>query len=75
MTEKTVSSFDRSIRGLKKSEATPLSRKIEAFALDLAHLIRGVHVYPDKHPTPSLESPRTFSNPLPSMSRVASPLV
>ena len=51
MTEKTVSSFDRSIRGLKKSEATPLSRKIEAFALDLAHLIRGVHVYPDKHPT------------------------
>ncbi len=24
---------------------------MEAFALDLAHLIRGVHVYPDKHPT------------------------
>ena len=28
-----------------------LSRKVEAFALNLLHLIRGVRVYPAKHPT------------------------
>jgi len=36
---------------MKNRAASPLSRKIEAFALDLAHLIRGVYVYPEKHPT------------------------
>lgn len=39
------------MRGLKKKEASPLSRKVEAFALNLSHLIRGVYVYPEKHPT------------------------
>lgn len=45
-----LSSYDAN-RGLKNRAASPLSRKIEAFALDLVHLIRGVHVYPEKHPT------------------------
>ena len=36
---------------MKNRAVSPLSRKIEAFALDLAHLIRGVYVYPEKHPT------------------------
>src|SRR4030067_959544 len=34
----------------KNREASPLSQKVEAFALDLLHLIRGVRVYPTKHP-------------------------
>jgi len=31
--------------------STPLSKKVEGFALDLLRLIRGVRVYPSKHPT------------------------
>ncbi len=34
----------------KKKELSLLSKKVEAFALNLLHLIRGVHVYPKKHP-------------------------
>ena len=35
----------------KNKEASPLSIKIESFALNLLHLIRGVRIYPTKHPT------------------------
>jgi len=35
----------------KNREASLLSKKVEAFALNLLHLIRGVRVYPAKHPT------------------------
>jgi len=34
----------------KNREVSLLSRKVEAFALNLLHLIRGVRVYPAKHP-------------------------
>lgn len=37
--------------GLKYKETSPLSIKVEAFALELSHLIRGVRIYPAKHPT------------------------
>jgi hypothetical protein len=37
--------------GWKNREVSLLSRKVEAFALNLLHLIRGVRVYPAKHPT------------------------
>jgi hypothetical protein len=37
--------------GRKNKEASPLSIKVEAFALQLSHLIRGVRIYPAKHPT------------------------
>jgi hypothetical protein len=37
--------------GQKDKEVSLLSRKVEAFALNLLHLIRGVRVYPAKHPT------------------------
>jgi len=37
--------------GQKNREVSLLSRKVEAFALNLLHLIRGVRVYPSKHPT------------------------
>jgi hypothetical protein len=37
--------------GQKNREASLLSRKVEAFALNLLHLIHGVRVYPAKHPT------------------------
>jgi hypothetical protein len=33
-----------------KKEPSPLFKKVEVFALDLLHLIRGVRVYPTKHP-------------------------
>lgn len=36
--------------GLKNKETSPLSIKVEAFALELSHLIRGVRIYPAKHP-------------------------
>ena len=39
------------LTGLKNREASLLSRKIEAFALHLLHLIRVVRVYPGTHPT------------------------
>lgn len=37
--------------GWKPKEETPLSKNVEAFALELVRLIRGVQVYPSKHPT------------------------
>jgi hypothetical protein len=37
--------------GPEDREASLLSRKVEAFALNLLHLIRGVRVYPPNHPT------------------------
>ena len=37
--------------GRKNKEASPLSIKVEAFALELSQLIRGVRIYPAKHPT------------------------
>jgi hypothetical protein len=37
--------------GQKKRESTPLTRKVESFALELLHLIRGARIYPNKHPT------------------------
>jgi hypothetical protein len=37
--------------GQKKRESSPLSIRVEAFALNLLHFIRGVRVYPKKHPT------------------------
>ena len=46
----TVSSKD-AMTGPKNREVSLLSRKVEAFALNLLHLIRGVRVYPAKHPT------------------------
>jgi hypothetical protein len=46
----TVSSDDAMI-GRKNKEASPLSMKVEAFALELSQLIRGVRIYPAKHPT------------------------
>ena len=35
----------------KNREVSLLSKKVEAFALNLVHLIRGIRVYPNKHPT------------------------
>jgi hypothetical protein len=49
---------------LKNREVSPLSKKIEAFALDLLHLIRGVRIYPNKHPT-LLEVAKTVLNSVP----------
>lgn len=37
--------------GKKNKAMSPLNRKVEVFALNLLHLIRGVRVYPTKHPT------------------------
>ncbi len=37
--------------GQKNREVSLLSKKVEAFALNLLHLIRAVRVYPAKHPT------------------------
>jgi hypothetical protein len=45
-----VSSKD-AMTGPKNREVSLLSRKVEAFALNLLHLIRSVRVYPAKHPT------------------------
>ena len=54
--------------GRKHREVSLLGRKVEAFALNLLHLIRGVRVYPTKHPT-LLEVARNVLNsaPLDSM--------
>lgn len=49
---------------LKNREVSPLSKKIEAFALDLLHLIRGVRIYPNKHPT-LLEVAKNVLNSVP----------
>jgi hypothetical protein len=46
----TVSSENAMI-GQKNREVSLLSKKVEAFALNLLHLIRAVRVYPAKHPT------------------------
>jgi len=37
--------------GQKNREVSLLSKKVEAFALNLLHLVRGVRVYPSRHPT------------------------
>ena len=39
-----------SVTRRKHREVSLLGRKVEAFALNLLHLIRGVRVYPTKHP-------------------------
>jgi hypothetical protein len=61
-------SFNDNAAGQKGREASPLSRKVDAFALNLLHLIRGVRVYPTRHPT-LLEVARNVLNsaPLDSM--------
>lgn len=61
-------SFNDNAAGQKGREAPPLSRKVDAFALNLLHLIRGVRVYPTRHPT-LLEVARNVLNsaPLDSM--------
>jgi hypothetical protein len=50
--------------GQKNREVSLLSRKVEAFALNLLHLIRGVRVYPAKHPI-LLEVAKTVLNSAP----------
>jgi len=50
--------------GQRNRELSPLSRKVEAFALDLLHFIRGVRVYPNKHPI-LLEVARNVLNSAP----------
>jgi len=50
--------------GQKKREVSLLSRKVEAFALNLLHLIRAVRVYPAKHPT-LLEVAQSVLNSVP----------
>ncbi len=50
--------------GWKNREVSLLSRKVEAFALNLLHLIRGVRVYPAKHPT-LLEVAKNVLNSVP----------
>lgn len=36
---------------MRHKDSSPLARRMEGFALNLLHLIRGVRVYPTKHPT------------------------
>lgn len=36
---------------MRPKDSSPLARRVEGFALNLLHLIRGVRVYPTKHPT------------------------
>lgn len=36
---------------MKLKGSSPLAKKVESFALNLLHLIRGVRVYPTKHPS------------------------
>ena len=43
-------SLDNAVTGRKNREVSPLGRKVEVFSLNLLHLIRGVRVYPTKHP-------------------------
>ncbi len=65
-------SLNQSMTSGKRKEASPLGRKVEAFALNLLLLIRGVRVYPPSHPT-ILEVARKVldSAPLDSMGSVA----
>jgi hypothetical protein len=42
---------DGTMIGHRNKEASSLSIKVEAFALELSQLIRGVRIYPAKHPT------------------------
>ncbi len=48
----------------KHSELSLLGKRVEVFALNLLHLIRGVRVYPPKHPT-LLEVSRNVLNSAP----------
>lgn len=57
-------SHNESLAGRKHREVSVLGRKVEAFALNLLHLIRGVRVYPTKHPT-LLEVARNVLNSAP----------
>lgn len=41
---------DGSMKEKKHKNISPLGKKVEAFALNLLHLIHGVRVYPAKHP-------------------------
>ena len=58
-----ISSMD-AMTGPTNREVSSLSRKVEAFALNLLHLIRCVRVYPTKHPT-LLEVAKTVLNSAP----------
>jgi len=61
-------SLDKSMTGRKNKEASPLNKKVEGFALNLLHLIRGVRVYPTRHPTLLEVARKVFmSAPLDSM--------
>ncbi len=44
-------SHNESLTRRKHREVSVLGRRVETFALNLLHLIRGVRVYPTKHPT------------------------
>ncbi len=46
----STASLNHAMTDQKKKELSPLSIKVEAFALNLLHFIRGVRVYPKKHP-------------------------
>ena len=61
-------SLSEGVTGRKHREVSLLGRKVEAFALNLLHLIRSVRVYPSSHPT-LLEVARKVLNsaPLDSM--------
>ncbi|HUL29222.1 MAG TPA: HEAT repeat domain-containing protein [Thermodesulfobacteriota bacterium] len=50
--------------GKNRSEVSLLSKRMETFALNLSHLIRGVRVYPSKHPT-LLEAVKNVLNSVP----------
>jgi hypothetical protein len=50
--------------GQKNREVSLLFKKVEAFALNLSHLIRSVRVYPNKHPT-LLEVAKNVLNSIP----------
>jgi hypothetical protein len=65
-------SLSESVTGRKHREVSLLGRKVEVFALNLLHLIRGVRVYPPRHPT-LLEVARNVLNsaPLDSMGSLA----
>jgi hypothetical protein len=50
--------------GQKNREVSLISKKVEAFALNLLHLVRAVRVYPGKHPT-LVEVAKSVLNSLP----------
>ncbi|NWG03455.1 MAG: HEAT repeat domain-containing protein [Syntrophaceae bacterium] len=48
----------------KNNEVSTVAKKVEVFALNLVHLIRGVRIYPNKHPT-LLEVAKNVLNSVP----------